>query len=114
MSDMPYVFVVDDDPSVRSGLWRLLVSDGLRVATFASAREFLDDPRIGQPGCIVIDLRMPDSNGLQLQAELKRRRLQQPVEPVSTPSRCPALSLQAADRASGTARSAHVALSRGS
>ena len=61
MSDMPYVFVVDDDPSVRSGLWRLLVSDGCAVATFASAREFLDDPRIGQPGCIVIDLRMPDT-----------------------------------------------------
>ena len=79
MSDAPYVFVVDDDPSVRSGLWRLLVSDGLRVATFGSAREFLEDPRNTQPGCILIDLRMPGTSGLQLQAELKRRGLDQPV-----------------------------------
>jgi FixJ family two-component response regulator len=79
VSDSPYVFVVDDDPSVRSGLWRLLVSHGLRVATFGSAREFLDDPRAGHPGCIVIDLRMPGTSGLQLQAELKRRGLEQPV-----------------------------------
>ena len=79
MSDAPYVFVVDDDPSVRSGLWRLLVSDGLRVATFGSAREFLEDPRAAQPGCLVIDLRMPGTSGLQLQAELKRRGLEQPV-----------------------------------
>jgi FixJ family two-component response regulator len=79
VSDAPYVFVVDDDPSVRSGLWRLLMSDGLRVATFGSAREFLEDPRVGQPGCVVIDLRMPGTSGLQLQAELKRRGLEQPV-----------------------------------
>ena len=79
MSDAPYVFVVDDDPSVRSGLWRLLVSDGLRVATFGSAREFLEDPRAVQPGCILIDLRMPGTSGLQLQAELKRLGLEQPV-----------------------------------
>jgi len=79
VSDAPYVYVVDDDPSVRSGLWRLLVSDGLRVATFGSAREFLDDPRAAQPGCILIDLRMPGTSGLQLQAELKRRGLEQPV-----------------------------------
>jgi FixJ family two-component response regulator len=79
VSDAPYVFVVDDDPSVRSSLWRLLVSDGLRVATFGSAREFLEDPRVGQPGCIVIDLLMPGTSGLQLQAELKRRGLDQPV-----------------------------------
>jgi FixJ family two-component response regulator len=62
----PTVFVVDDDPSVRRGLERLLRSAGYRAETFASAREFLQrgDPNAG--GCLVLDVRMPGQSGLEL------------------------------------------------
>jgi FixJ family two-component response regulator len=66
------VFVVDDDPSVRKGLARLLKSAGYAVESFASAREFLD--RISHcesAGCVVLDVRMPGLSGLDLQRELK-------------------------------------------
>jgi FixJ family two-component response regulator len=66
------VFVVDDDPSVRKGLVRLLKSAGYVVESFASAREFLD--RIGRgesAGCVVLDVRMPGLSGLELQRELR-------------------------------------------
>src|SRR5712675_1002377 len=66
------VFVVDDDPSVRKGLVRLLRSAGHVVEAFASASEFLD--RVshgGSAGCAVLDVRMPGLNGLELQRELK-------------------------------------------
>ena len=60
------VFVVDDDPSVRRGLERLLRSAGYRAETFGSAREFLhrSDPVAG--GCLVLDVRMPGQSGLEL------------------------------------------------
>ena len=59
----PLVFVVDDDPSVRKGLTRLLVSSGYAVETFASAGEFLArEPHPG-PSCLVLDVRMPGLNG---------------------------------------------------
>jgi two-component system, LuxR family, response regulator FixJ len=66
----PTVFVVDDDPEVRSSLSLLARSVGLNVETFASAREFLDsyDPR--RPGCLVLDVRMPGMSGLELQKQL--------------------------------------------
>ena len=67
MTDGPAtVFVVDDDPSVRRGLERLLRSAGYRAETFASAREFLQraDPETG--GCLVLDVRMPGQSGLEL------------------------------------------------
>jgi FixJ family two-component response regulator len=62
----PTVFVVDDDPSVRRGLERLLRSAGYRAETFASAREFLQRgvPDVG--GCLVLDVRMPGQGGLEL------------------------------------------------
>jgi len=67
------VFVVDDDPSVRKGLTRLMKSAGYAVETFASAREFLDSGRCRSgPGCVVLDIRMPGLSGLDLQQELKR------------------------------------------
>lgn len=66
----PVVFVVDDDPSVRKGLARLLTAAGYGVETFASAREFLErEPHAG-PGCVVLDVRMPGLTGLDLQAAL--------------------------------------------
>lgn len=68
MSEVPAtIFVVDDDPSVRKSLGRLLRSAGYQTEVFASAREFLQrKPPVGA-GCAVLDVRMPDLNGLELQ-----------------------------------------------
>jgi FixJ family two-component response regulator len=66
------VAVIDDDQSARTALARLLKSAGIETATFSSAREFLDDPNRGSLGCAVIDLRMPDLDGLALQQELDK------------------------------------------
>jgi FixJ family two-component response regulator len=68
----PTVFVVDDDPSVRGSLGRLFKSVGLMVELFTSAREFLDRRPAYGPACLVLDVRMPELSGLDLQAELAR------------------------------------------
>jgi FixJ family two-component response regulator len=66
----PLVFVVDDEPSVRKSLTRLLTSSGYEVEAFASAREFLArEPHPG-PSCLVLDVRMPGLTGLDLQERL--------------------------------------------
>jgi FixJ family two-component response regulator len=65
------VFVVDDDPGVlRSTRW-LLESDGLSVETYSSAGDFLAAYDPDRPGCLVLDLRMPDMDGLELQQRLR-------------------------------------------
>ena len=64
------VFIVDDDPSVRQALSRLVGSVGLDVEAFSSAREFLDHARPQCPGCLVLDIRLPGLSGLDLQREL--------------------------------------------
>jgi FixJ family two-component response regulator len=64
------VFVVDDDPSVRDSLRRLLTSVGLTVEVFPSAQAFLQKPRVDSPGCLVLDVRLPGLSGLDLQREL--------------------------------------------
>jgi len=64
------VYVVDDDPSVRTALERLLRSAGHDVTTFASALEFLDFARTDAPGCLLLDLKMPEVDGLELQDRL--------------------------------------------
>ena len=66
----PTVFVVDDDPSVRDALRGLLRSAGFAVETFASAREFLARPPSDLPGCLVLDVGLPDLSGLDLQQRL--------------------------------------------
>jgi FixJ family two-component response regulator len=64
---LPLVLVVDDDPSVRKGLTRLLAAAGYAVEVFASAREFLARPPHPGPCCLVLDVRMPGLTGIQLQ-----------------------------------------------
>jgi len=64
------VFVVDDDASVRDALRSLLRSAGFAVETFASAREFLARPPSDLPGCLVLDVGLPDLSGLDLQQRL--------------------------------------------
>ena len=70
LSPSPTVFVVDDDAAVLKGLSRLLRSAGLAVATFPSPREFLDSHDPNTPGCLVLDVAMPELNGLELQQTL--------------------------------------------
>ena len=66
----PLVFVVDDDPSVRKSVTRLLESSGYAVEAFASAREFLARAPHPGPCCLVLDVRMPGLTGLELQERL--------------------------------------------
>jgi len=66
----PVVFVVDDNASVREALDSLIRSVGLRVETFSSARDFSRHSRPDVPACVVLDVRLPDRSGLQIQREL--------------------------------------------
>ena len=66
----PVVFVVDDDPSVRDATRRLISSVGLAVVTFGTATEFMRAARPEAPGCLVLDVRLPDTSGLDLQREI--------------------------------------------
>src|SRR5438552_2886531 len=68
------VFAIDDDPSVRKGLTRLLRSAGYKSEIFASASDFLKrEPHLG-PTCVIVDVRMPGLNGMDLQETLIQRR----------------------------------------
>ena len=73
------VFVIDDDPSVRKSLSRLLSSVGLRSKTFASPEEFLTTERYDGLGCIVLDVRMPGISGPDLQDRLVRENCTLPI-----------------------------------
>ena len=73
------VFVVDDDQSVREALKGLINSVGLRVETFATAREFLQSRRSDLPGCLVLDVRMPGLSGLDLQREMAEANIYTPI-----------------------------------
>jgi two-component system, LuxR family, response regulator FixJ len=75
----PIVFIVDDDEAVRGSLRLLLKSVGLVPSPFSSARDFLDAYDAEQPGCLVLDVRMPQMSGLELQEELNRRGAVLPV-----------------------------------
>ena len=69
----PIVFVVDDDVSVRESLELLIRCAGWQPEIFASAQEFLSRPRVLAPSCLVLDVNLPDLNGLDL-AEARRWR----------------------------------------
>lgn len=73
------VFVVDDDVSVRESLESLLRWEGWHVETFASAREFLSRPRGYAPSCLVLDVSLPDLNGLELQRAVASDRSAMPI-----------------------------------
>src|SRR5512144_886957 len=64
------VFLVDDDPSVRKALTRLISSKGYTVESFASANEFLKRNHYDGPACLLLDIQMPGMDGMQLQQEL--------------------------------------------
>ncbi len=68
--DSPIVFVVDDDLRVREALCSLITSMGLQVAVFGSAAEFLECEKPDAPACLVLDLQLPGTSGLELQHQL--------------------------------------------
>jgi FixJ family two-component response regulator len=73
------VFLVDDDPSVLRAIGRLVRSAGWNVATFTSAKEFLEKQSPDAPGCLVLDVTMPGLNGLELQQALTRAGNRLPI-----------------------------------
>lgn len=75
------VFVVDDDASVREALEGLIPSTGFGVETYASAQAFLAGPRAEGPSCLVLDVRLPDLGGLELQQRMAEVDLAIPIIP---------------------------------
>jgi FixJ family two-component response regulator len=77
--DKPIVFVVDDDISVRESLESLIRFAGWQPQTFASAQDFLSRPRVFVPSCLVLDIALPDLNGLDLQKRIAADRIDMPI-----------------------------------
>jgi FixJ family two-component response regulator len=73
------VFVIDDDPLVRESVADLLNSAGLTVQTFGSAVEFVQAKRPDVPACLILDVKLPDISGLDLQAELAKSGIETPI-----------------------------------
>lgn len=79
MNDSSTVFIVDDDAAVRDALTHLLEAAGYRAEAYASGAEYLEACAPERPGCLVLDIQMPDLNGLTLQAMLAQRGHSQPI-----------------------------------
>jgi FixJ family two-component response regulator len=77
------IYIVDDEESVRKGLSRLLRSAGMPCRDFASAEQFLVELDPQQKSCVLLDITMPRLTGLQLQDELKKRKINLPIIAVS-------------------------------
>lgn len=74
-----WVRIVDDDEDVRQSLSFVLQCKGWQVCDYAGAREFLTHDAPSQPGCLLLDIRMPDMSGVELQAHMRRRRMALPI-----------------------------------
>jgi FixJ family two-component response regulator len=79
MPSRPSVFVVDDDPSLRTAVARLIQSVGVEARTFESAEEFLARVSVTMPGCVVLDVRMHGASGLDLQQQMTASGYELPV-----------------------------------
>jgi FixJ family two-component response regulator len=79
MSTTPLIHVVDDDPSMRTALLRLLAAAGFEARGYASAGEFLLQPPSDGPGCLLLDMRMPGPSGLDLQTALQQQNIVLPI-----------------------------------
>jgi FixJ family two-component response regulator len=77
--ETPVVFVVDDDISVRESLEPLICSAGWQPKLFESAQEFLSSPRVPVPNCLILDVNLPDLNGLDLQKLVSVERADMPI-----------------------------------
>ncbi|TYL86051.1 response regulator transcription factor [Bradyrhizobium rifense] len=78
-ADEPIVRIVDDDPSMRRALTNLFQSVGLKVEAFGSAAEIMDAKPPAVPSCLVLDIRLPGSSGLDLQADLAKANIHTPI-----------------------------------
>src|SRR5262245_32564158 len=78
-SEVPVVYIVDDEPSVRESLQFFLGEIGLKTEGFESPHAFLDHYLPGTPGCLILDLRMPDMNGFDVLAQMRERGIELPV-----------------------------------
>jgi FixJ family two-component response regulator len=79
MANSPLISVVDDDDSVRESLRGLIRSVGFAAAVFASAEEFLNSDHLRNTDCLILDVRMPGMNGLELQRRLAASHMSIPV-----------------------------------
>jgi len=77
--DTTPIHIVDDDKSVRAGLARLIKSAGLRPCVYESAEEFLNGVDAAEPACLLLDIRMPGLNGLEVQERLNSNGLNMPI-----------------------------------
>ena len=75
----PMVYIIDDDPDMRDSLRWLLKTVGLQSLTFGTASEFLREFSAGDPACVLLDVRMPGTSGLDLLEEMVRRGMEVPV-----------------------------------
>jgi FixJ family two-component response regulator len=78
-TEVPVVYVIDDDDSMRRGLTNLFESVGLRVETFGSAPELLETKRPDVPSCVVLDIRLPGMSGLDFQILLEKAAIHIPI-----------------------------------
>lgn len=85
----PVVFIVDDDSSVRRSLERLMRSVGLAAKSFVSAQEFLQSGHGEETGCLVLDMRMPEVSGLELQEKMTKAGILLPIIFISGHSTVP-------------------------
>ena len=92
------VLIVDDDPAVRSSLQFCLEVEGFLVRAYSSGSDLLNDQNVPQTGCLVIDYRLPNMNGLDLLSELRRRKIMLPAILVTTH---PSASVRAQTAAAG-------------
>jgi two-component system, LuxR family, response regulator FixJ len=90
--------IVDDDPAVRSSLQFCLEVEGFLVRAYSSGSDLLNDQNVPQTGCLVIDYRLPNMNGLDLLSELRRRKIMLPAILVTTH---PSASVRAQTAAAG-------------
>jgi FixJ family two-component response regulator len=78
-ADLPTVFIIDDDHGMRQSIQDLAESVGLQAESFATGQEFLSSKRNGGPGCLVLDVRLPQMSGLDFQRQLAETGVQIPI-----------------------------------
>jgi FixJ family two-component response regulator len=79
LQQAPLISIIDDDESVRAATACLLRSLGYQAHTFASAEEFLESPHLGQAACLIIDVQMPKTSGIELKHMLRSKGIDTPI-----------------------------------
>lgn len=79
MSQQNVVYIIEDDEGVRQSLSRLMAAEGYEIASFSTGREFLNTNPLAQQACLILDFRLPDMSGLELQALLASRGIKLPI-----------------------------------